>query len=133
MPGGQGVVISDRTGQLQAFRHAGELNGSELVSRLQRYADGSRVVTTTDTLTSGRTSFYGPQDGISGPGLVGGYPQGYGVPGVYGQQGYGVPGVYGQQGYGYPGFYGQPDYGNYGSSGQQGTRNSGGRRGRRNR
>ena len=47
------------------------------------------AATTTDTLTSGRTSFYGP-------GSVGGFqPPGYGYPGVYGQPGYGSPGFYG--------------------------------------
>lgn len=102
MPGGQGIVLSNRGGELQAFRHEGELRNSDLDTRLQRYADSTRVVTT-DTLTSGRTSFYGPGTGSYGPGIVDGYQQ---------------------PGYGYPGFYGQPGDGsqNYGNSGTTGRR-----------
>jgi len=115
MPGGQGVVLSSRNGQLQAFRHAGELTNAQLDERLQRYADSRVAVYTTETLTSGRTSFYGPDYGQGGMGT--------------GQPGSGYPGFYGQPGYGYPGFYGQPGYG------YQGWSNDGnygrGRRGRR--
>jgi len=46
---GPGLVISDRTGELQAFRHAGELSGAELQRYLSRYADPNRVARTTET------------------------------------------------------------------------------------
>jgi len=58
MPNGLGLVISDRTGQLQAFSHAGELAGADLARYLERYAASDRVVETTETHTTGRTSFY---------------------------------------------------------------------------
>jgi hypothetical protein len=45
---GPGIVISDATGNLQAFRHAGELAGDELVRRLRRYAAPGRVVRSTE-------------------------------------------------------------------------------------
>ena len=119
MPGGQGVVLSSRDGQLQAFSHAGELTNAQLDERLQRYADRRVAVNTTETLTSGRTSFYGPEYGTTGPGGMG-----------YIQPGSVYPGFYGQQGYGYPGFYGQPNYGNWGGSnyGNYGGGRRGGRR-----
>jgi hypothetical protein len=44
-----GLVLSDRTGKLQAFKHEGELASSELQRYLRRYADPDRVVTTTET------------------------------------------------------------------------------------
>jgi hypothetical protein len=120
MPGGQGIVISSHNGKLQAFSHPGELPNTELNARLQRYADGRYVVNTTETLTTGRTSFYGPDYGTSGP-VMGGYQPGYVYPGVSGQPGYGYPGFSGQPGYGYPG---GSNYGNYGGG------RRGGRRGR---
>jgi hypothetical protein len=46
---GVGLVISDRTGQLQAFRHGGTLKPSELDRTLRRYAELNRVATTTET------------------------------------------------------------------------------------
>jgi len=46
---GMGLVISDRGGKLQAFRHDGTLKPSELDRTLRRYADPDRVATTTET------------------------------------------------------------------------------------
>ena len=96
MPGGQGIVISNRTGDLQAFRHEGELSNNDLASRLERYADNGHVVSTTDTLGDVRSSFYGPtgdtvgRTSYYGPGvpmtLQGIYPaiQGYPAGGGWG-------------------------------------------------
>src|SRR6516162_7087789 len=39
MPNGLGIVISDRGGDLQAFRHEGGLSNAQLVRNLERYAD----------------------------------------------------------------------------------------------
>jgi hypothetical protein len=46
---GVGLVLSDRTGKLQAFRHEGETQSNELEKWLRRYADPERVATTTET------------------------------------------------------------------------------------
>jgi hypothetical protein len=115
MPGGQGIVISNRNGQLQAFSHVGELTNAELNARLQRYADSGYVANTTETLTGGRTSFYGPGSTVPGTGVPGGYVS----PGFSGQPGYGYPGFSGQPGYGYPGNW---NYGNYGGGRRGGRR-----------
>jgi hypothetical protein len=60
MPNGLGIVISDRSGDLQAFRHEGGLASSALVRNLERYADPEREVRTTETSTTQRTSYYAP-------------------------------------------------------------------------
>lgn len=60
VPGGVGLVISDRTGGLQAFRHEGTLSEPDLKNYLERYSNAERVVTTTETHGSTRTSFYAP-------------------------------------------------------------------------
>jgi hypothetical protein len=44
---GLGVVLSDRSGKLQAFRHEGNLTDARLVSYLDRFSDPNLVVTTT--------------------------------------------------------------------------------------
>jgi len=46
---GTGLVLSDKTGKLQAFRHDGDLEPSELRAYLNRYADPDRVAVTTET------------------------------------------------------------------------------------
>jgi hypothetical protein len=144
MPGGRGLVISDRTGQLQAFRHQGELTDQDLAAYLQRYADGNRLVATTETATGSRASFYAGPGNMSAPagliqnaipgapglgmrypvggygGLVGGYAGGY----AGGSQG----GYYG----GYMGGSGGCGSGGCGSGGcGSGGCGSGGGRGRR--
>jgi hypothetical protein len=59
--GGSGIVISDKTGDLQAFRHEGELANSDLERYLRKYADPQRVVMATDSNpTEVRTSYYPP-------------------------------------------------------------------------
>jgi hypothetical protein len=44
-----GLVISDRSCKLQAFRHDGELKSDELRSYLRRYSDPNRVAVMTET------------------------------------------------------------------------------------
>jgi hypothetical protein len=46
---GVGLVLSDKSGKVQAFRHDGDLDPTELGSYLNRYADRDRVVATTET------------------------------------------------------------------------------------
>jgi len=46
---GVGLVISDRTGETQAFHHEGDLKADDLDYYLKRYADPSFVVRTTET------------------------------------------------------------------------------------
>jgi hypothetical protein len=60
MPNGQGLVISDRTGDVQAFRHEGELGNADLVRNLERFADVERPVVRTETTATQRSSFYEP-------------------------------------------------------------------------
>jgi hypothetical protein len=47
--GGLGIVLSDRTGNLQAFRHEGDLANANLERYLRKYADPERVVLATDS------------------------------------------------------------------------------------
>jgi hypothetical protein len=49
MPDGLGLVISNRSGELQAFRHEGDLANDDLAGYLRRYADPTRVVRSTET------------------------------------------------------------------------------------
>ncbi len=58
MSSGRGLVISDRTGDLQAFRHEGDLNASDLADYLKRYGDPSYVVQRTDSGSRTSTSYY---------------------------------------------------------------------------
>jgi hypothetical protein len=60
---GPGLVISDRTGQVQAFSHQGTLSEEELERTLQRYADPNRMVQRTESNTVQRTSYYPPANG----------------------------------------------------------------------
>jgi hypothetical protein len=60
MPNGRGIVISDRTGDVQAFRHEGDLSNRDLVRYLERYADPDRKVRATESATVQRSSFYAP-------------------------------------------------------------------------
>jgi hypothetical protein len=46
---GLGLVISDRTGELQAFRHEGDLEDGKLLVYLQQFADPDLVVRRTMT------------------------------------------------------------------------------------
>lgn len=58
MTSGPGLVISDRGGGLQAFRHEGSLTNRELVKALEKYGDPERVVRATETDINQRTSYY---------------------------------------------------------------------------
>ena len=58
---GVGLVISDRTGRLQAYHHIGELANEDLARHLHRYADAERSVRTTETDYSQRVSYYPPE------------------------------------------------------------------------
>ncbi len=49
IPTGVGIVISDRTGDIQAFRHEGDLANRDLVRYLERYSDPTRVARTTES------------------------------------------------------------------------------------
>jgi len=61
MPSGLGIIISDRSGVLQAFRHEGDLRKEALLAYLQRFADPRLVVQTTVTNPGDEhTSNYGP-------------------------------------------------------------------------
>lgn len=44
-----GLVLSDHTGKVQAFRHEGELKNSELERYLRKYADPTRVARITES------------------------------------------------------------------------------------
>jgi hypothetical protein len=63
MNGNVGLVISDRTGKLQAFFHHGPLSADLLTGYLTKYADPQRAVVTTETNPAQRFSNYPP----SGP------------------------------------------------------------------
>jgi hypothetical protein len=62
MNDGPGVVLSDFSGELQAFRHQGSLSNSDLEQKLRKYADPDRTVVRTETLQSAvvQTSAYPP-------------------------------------------------------------------------
>jgi hypothetical protein len=47
MSDGLGIVISSRKGDLQAFRHEGDLSNAQLVRYLRKYADPAYVVRAT--------------------------------------------------------------------------------------
>jgi hypothetical protein len=59
---GPGLVLSDQTGKLQAFRHEGDLADDDLVRSLQRYADPELVVRATEGDGVDRTSYYAPAE-----------------------------------------------------------------------
>ena len=58
---GLGVVISDRSGELMAFHHEGDLANASLGNYLHRFADPNRVVKTTETNPSQYSSYYPAQ------------------------------------------------------------------------
>lgn len=68
VPDGVGIILSDRTGKLQAFRHEAELADSRIARYLERFADPALVVQTTVSNPS-RRSNYGP----GGAAPAGGY------------------------------------------------------------
>src|SRR5262249_8144700 len=50
IPKGPGIVISAPSGNIQAFRHHGEIDNNELADYLRRYADPDISVETTETI-----------------------------------------------------------------------------------
>jgi hypothetical protein len=60
IPEGPGVVISSRSGDLQAFRHEGHLSNEALANHLQRFADPQREITATETNPPPRLRYYQP-------------------------------------------------------------------------
>jgi hypothetical protein len=60
MAKGPGLVISDGTGEYQAFRHEGDLSNDALVRHLRKYADPGRPVSRTDTAIRVETRAYPP-------------------------------------------------------------------------
>jgi hypothetical protein len=56
----QGVVLSDRTTEMQAFRHEGTLTSRELVRYLVKFSDPDLVVRTTTTHTESAPVSYSP-------------------------------------------------------------------------
>jgi hypothetical protein len=56
-----GIVLSDRTGDYQAFCYPGALRDDELTSSLKRFADPNLLVRTTVTSPYERVSYYPPQ------------------------------------------------------------------------
>jgi hypothetical protein len=54
---GQGIVLSDHSGEHQAFWHEGRLPGSDLVQNLQRFAT-IQVAYTTETMRGPGTIYY---------------------------------------------------------------------------
>jgi hypothetical protein len=61
-----GLVISDKTGNLQAFYHDGHLSNDDLNRWLTRFADPDVQVKTTMTNDSAQTSMYPPSYGGMG-------------------------------------------------------------------
>ena len=53
-----GLVLSDRTGEKQAFRHEGTLSNGDLARVLQRYSAPDRVVTRTETHAQTEIRYY---------------------------------------------------------------------------
>lgn len=88
---GKGLVISDRSGQLQAFYHDGDLSETALSQWLRRYADPNIVVRTTVVNDSnsqvsmyyspngsmGYTSYYPPNGYAPNGGMAGYYGYGF--------------------------------------------------------
>jgi hypothetical protein len=70
-----GVVLSDRSGDLQAFYHNGDLSEADLDRWLKHCADPNVSVTSTRTNTAQQVSYYPPTNGTGGYGYP---PAGYG-------------------------------------------------------
>jgi hypothetical protein len=85
---GQGLVLSSRTGDVQAFYHDGDLNDGDLTRWVNRFADPNVIVRTTMTNSSTRVSLYPPDAGGA---------SGYGY-GAYTQGGYGYAPQHHQRG-----------------------------------
>jgi hypothetical protein len=62
VPNRLGLIISDRSGRYQAFRHEGGLPSEQLSQHLSRYADPERVVQTTETNSPAQVSSYAAEN-----------------------------------------------------------------------
>jgi hypothetical protein len=102
-----GIVLSDRTGDLMAFYHDGDLTDADLARWVNRFADPNVVVNSTKTNTSSQVSFYPPEanGALGASGAYNYIPAGYGY-------GY-APGYYQAGGM----YYGGGGYGGYGGCG----------------
>jgi hypothetical protein len=83
---GVGIVLSDRSGKVQAFHHDGSLAVAELRRGLERFADPNVVVNTTVTDLNQSTSFYSPSS-VANSGFNAATSSGFGqmsYPGAYG-------------------------------------------------
>jgi hypothetical protein len=62
---GLGIVVSDRAGQAQAYRHEGDLVDADLVRYLQRYGDPAYVARATESNPGERISNYSPEISVT--------------------------------------------------------------------
>ncbi len=71
---GQGLVLSDRTGNLQAYHHDGPMSTAELAKQLSHFAAPQVEVLTTVTNVNQRVSYYpdftAGRQGTNGPGAT---------------------------------------------------------------
>jgi hypothetical protein len=72
---GTGMVLSDRSGQVQAFYHDGDLSDADLAKWVTRFGDPSVTVRTTMTNDSSTQVSMYPTDRLGG--TTGGYSTGY--------------------------------------------------------
>lgn len=60
IPDGKGIVLSDGSGDVQAFRHEGTLPGQDLHRYLTKYADPEREARTTESTIREDVRYYPP-------------------------------------------------------------------------
>ena len=92
----EGLIISSKGGNLQAYRHSGAISSKELTASLGKYADSAAPATTASNKPYSST----------GAVVLGGYPATYTQPQTATQY------VYPSSGYTYP-TYTYPQYGNF--------------------
>jgi hypothetical protein len=63
-----GLVLSDRSGAVQAYWHDGDLPDASVLRSLRKYGDPQVVVTTTERATVTRVSNYPTSDNVAIPG-----------------------------------------------------------------
>lgn len=77
MPGGVGLVLSDRSIEFQAFRHEGNLSDANLETYLRRYAAKDYVYNRTESNPGDeRVSYYPPSSGAVMTTVAPAYPAG---------------------------------------------------------
>ena len=72
---GPGLVLSDRIGNLQAFRHEGDLSNEDLERQLRKFSDPERVVRVTETGPNESIRYY-QAPAYSAPSQPGYFPAG---------------------------------------------------------